>query len=113
MGKPTKSDQKRYVGENLRLAREALGLNQSDIAKLAGISQGAVSQYERGTRLLDGLTAARIKRRFKISCDWLFDRDLGALPRDLAEKIEALMNAPTTPNNERSALKGHHRKKAA
>lgn len=38
------------VGENIRARREAAGLSQEYVARLAGISQAMLCQIERGTK---------------------------------------------------------------
>jgi len=45
-----RNDQDKYeIGENIRLAREAQGMSQDDLADLVGTSRKAVSRYETGT----------------------------------------------------------------
>jgi transcriptional regulator with XRE-family HTH domain len=45
-----RNDQDKYeIGENIRLAREAQGMSQDDLADLVGTSRKAVSRYEIGT----------------------------------------------------------------
>ena len=39
------------IGENLKAAREALGLSIEEVAKPAGISPSAVYMYESGERI--------------------------------------------------------------
>lgn len=54
-------------GERLRRAREALGMNQRDLAELLGVSFEAVSKWERGVSTPAGITQegalARLKER--------------------------------------------------
>ena len=42
----------KQLGNRLRVAREACGLSQGDVASALGLSQSAYSHFERGTRVL-------------------------------------------------------------
>ena len=44
----------KYKNENLQRLRKAVGLSQSQLAKLTGINVQVLQQYERGARDLNG-----------------------------------------------------------
>jgi len=59
------------LGQRIRAAREALGQSQVSLAKVAGISQGYLSQLEQDEREPTISIAARIARALKLSLDEL------------------------------------------
>lgn len=48
------------VGRRVRQHREAAGLNQGQLAQLAGVSQPTISRIEQGDGVLDAMTALRL-----------------------------------------------------
>jgi len=50
----------KYFAKNLRAARISAGLTQRDLSKLTGITQGVLSEYERGLRALGIIGMAKI-----------------------------------------------------
>ncbi|MDE0003540.1 MAG: helix-turn-helix transcriptional regulator [Rhodospirillaceae bacterium] len=74
----------RQVGRRLRVARPGLGRSAADICRELGTTDRAWSQGETGKRLLDVLVAIRLKERYGITLDWLYDGDPARLPLDLA-----------------------------
>ena len=75
----------RQVGRRLRVARLGLGRSAADMCRELGTTDRAWSQWENGKRLLDVLVAVRLKERYGITLDWLYDGDPARLPPDLAE----------------------------
>ena len=61
-------------GERLKLARDHAGLNQDQLAELAGIKQPSVSYLEKKTSKAKGSEhTARFARICRVSVDWLSD----------------------------------------
>lgn len=56
--------------ERLRFARNLRGLTQAELARAAGISQGAVANYENGTRQ-SPRTIFPLANALKVSAVWL------------------------------------------
>jgi transcriptional regulator with XRE-family HTH domain len=60
----------RALGKRLRQLR-GFEMNQEQMAKDLGISQSQLSKYERGAAAPTADVLFQIKRRFKVSIDWL------------------------------------------
>lgn len=70
--------------EQVRLAREAAGLRQEDVAKLVGLTQSMYSKIERTERRLDILEFVRIAKAIKVDpAELLSDGLAGRTPRML------------------------------
>lgn len=82
------------LGNRLRSAREAKGLEPSQVAQRLGITEGAVRHHENGTRTPKSQTIALYSRLYGVSMDWIM-RGAGPGPnpsedaafRDLWEAI--------------------------
>ena len=59
------------LGAGLRAARQARGLSQADVARLAGVSASAISQAERGRRGLSLETLLELSTRLDVTLDEL------------------------------------------
>lgn len=77
------------IGARLKALRLALGMSQVEFYTLAGIAQNAYSQYESGERLLTLPQAIKIREKFGVTLDWLFQGDVSGMPHALAAKILA------------------------
>lgn len=72
MAKP-ENEPKTDLGKRLRLLRKNIGQDdQNNFAKALGISQSALSSYERGTREPTSKLLFSLADRLSISLDWLF-----------------------------------------
>lgn len=76
----------RQVGRRLRVVRLGLGKSAADMCRELGTTDRAWSQWENGKRLLDVLVAVRLKERYGITLDWLYDGDSARLPPHLADR---------------------------
>ena len=56
-------------GENIRKAREKLGITQQTLADRLYVTRQAVSRWENGSRYPDLLTAKRLADFLKVSLD--------------------------------------------
>ena len=93
MGRPSRtSDDRRLMaqmGRRLRWVREALGVNQTDMARMVGVTQTAWSLYERGKRWPDQFAAVRLMAKLKVTREYLLSGDLTGIDRDLAIRLAA------------------------
>lgn len=62
-------------GERLREAREKRGLLQRELSKKSGVSEGMISQYERGMHEPNLFTLTLLVDALEISTDFLLGRD--------------------------------------
>lgn len=62
------------LGDKLREAREEKGLKQNYVAGLLGITNQALSNWERGERDPDTPTLHRLAEIYNVSTDWLLGR---------------------------------------
>jgi len=75
------------VGGRLEAARMVLQLDHIDMAKAAGTSAQAWSNYVRAERPLDIEKAIKLCDRYKLTLDWIFRGDPSGLPYELGEKL--------------------------
>jgi transcriptional regulator with XRE-family HTH domain len=82
------SEWARQIGQRLRAARDALGLNAREFGRGARIPPNALSQYEKGEdrRLTIG-PAIRICEEYGLTLDYLYRNQRWTLPADLRMKI--------------------------
>ena len=78
------------IAFRLATTRVALGYeNQSEYAKIAGLSQNRYNQYETGERTITIEAALKLKKAYGISLDWIYDGDRHGLPRALWSALAA------------------------
>ena len=63
----------RRVGQNLRRAREALGISQEDLADRAGLHRTYVSGVERGVRNPTVTVLEKLAKALKVKSSTLLD----------------------------------------
>lgn len=81
---------RRAIGRRIIASRQALGLDRRAFARACGITQPALSNYERGIRCPNIDSAVRISRLLGGAyLDWLYIGDLSALPPTLRAKLSA------------------------
>ncbi len=90
------------IASRLILTRKALGLNQLQFGKRAGIPDNTYNQYEkaRGRPSLD--FAFRLCDTYGLTLDWIYFGDPSKLPYDLAMAIaeaEKAENKESDPSN--------------
>ncbi len=86
------------IGERIRLTREAMGLTQTSFSEAVGIGQNLLSQYESGKKHLSDRSARAIRRRFRVTLDWLYCGDASNNPLELMGAIKALKRARRVPH---------------
>jgi transcriptional regulator with XRE-family HTH domain len=83
----------RQVGRQTRLSREFLGLSQDQLARMAGVSQGAVSRLEAGRGLSTPLLVAAKIHVAVVKAVAALDPTI--LNPDLRQHLENLRQDPT------------------
>ena len=68
------------AARRLRAAREALGMQQQDMARACGAEPNRWSNWEAARTLPDALVMARAMVLFGVSLDWIYAGDPGHLP---------------------------------
>jgi transcriptional regulator with XRE-family HTH domain len=92
--------------ERLRELREAAGLTQAALAHAAGISLGAVRNYEQGIREPYWHVAFRLAAALGVGCDAFADCAGAKLPAAGAK------TRPHAPSGRTAATRGKHSRKA-
>ncbi len=64
------------VMNNLKKIRQSNNLSQSAFAKIIGVAQNTVSNWENGNRLIDNETLKKISSLFNVSIDYLLGQEL-------------------------------------
>lgn len=84
----TKEQYRRFVGQNLRLAREALGMTQAEVCSLYGLKdKSKLSHWERGVHEPDILFIFQLHQTQRIDPNWIYLGDRSALPHSLAVSL--------------------------
>ena len=95
---PTMTDAPGGTGANLRLARQARGFSQQQLAAMAGVSRQAVSAVESGHSDPSLRVALALAQALGLSVEELFG------PGEPAAPVDALPLAPVTDRGERVSL---------
>ena len=80
---------KQQVGERLRIAREAIGLEQREMASQFGIDHTKLSHWERGKHYPAPAFIARLWERHRIPADWIYLGEVSGVPHRLADNLLA------------------------
>lgn len=65
---------------NLRAARKAAGLRQTDVAEIVGICQSGYSDWERGKNKIDDKSLQKLAELYGCSVDYLLGREDAKTP---------------------------------
>lgn len=76
------------IGKRIVMLREALGHNQGAFARLVGISQPALANYESGLRRPELDKAFLVVAKTGVTLDWLYLGDRSGLPQRLLALVE-------------------------
>lgn len=77
------------IGENIKLFRQKLGLNQADIANYCGISRELLSYYENGQREVSLLHLEKISEYMNIELDVFLEDSSAEIKPELALAFRA------------------------
>ncbi|NRF95820.1 helix-turn-helix transcriptional regulator [Paenibacillus frigoriresistens] len=98
------------LGEKVRYIRKTNELNQKEFADRIGVSQGTLSDIERGICSPSYETIMALHKAFKCDLNWLFNNEGQAIENDLitmnvaAEEKRLLENIRALPNVEKNEL---------
>lgn len=87
------------IGNNIKLFRNKLGLNQADIAEFCGISRELISFYENNAREVSLLHLEKISEYLNIDIDVFFEDDPQELKPELALAFRAEELSPADRAN--------------
>lgn len=91
MGRPRGKPAKRRweaIGRRLVAAREALGiLSQAELCRALRVGLSQWNQFETGERRITIDIALKLKHRYGITTDWIYDGDPSMLPFKLHQQI--------------------------
>ncbi len=88
-----------YVGERVRLRRTLLGISQTKLAEVLGVTFQQVQKYERGTNRIGASNLYKIAKALGVPVSYFFED----LPEELDED-----NPPSATARIDSALGGRH-----
>lgn len=76
------------ISDRLKQIRIGAGLSQIAMAKALNVTQGAISQWERGTVVPDIITLLRIATMFAVALDDLLEEERRQLPgNELSQSV--------------------------
>lgn len=94
-------DLKSDVGRRLRKLRTILGVDQVEIAKVAGLKQSGYTRCETGERLMKPQHAIRICDRYHLTLDWIYRGDTMGLTRKMIQDLVILRAKALNANTSR------------
>lgn len=75
------------VGDRLRVAIEALGVTQIEVARSIGISGSRLHNWIRGVHYPDPLEIVKLAQRWNITADWLLRGEIAGTVSPLADAL--------------------------
>lgn len=82
------ADHKRFVGQNLALARTALGATQADWTRDYNLgSPSKISQWEKGTNYPNPWILRRLCEDYGLTMDWFYRGVRAGVSADLAANL--------------------------
>ena len=81
------------IGRRLIATREAVGMSQAELCRLADIKPNAYNQWERGHGRPSLEQAVRLVRALGITLDWIYLGNLAGVRHGLASQINERMSA--------------------
>jgi transcriptional regulator with XRE-family HTH domain len=103
---PLTEEGARAIGERLARIRKERGITQIEMAELLGVSQGNVSDYERGEVRLHGELLVKFARILKVSADEILGLEASRptrVPRD-RRLLRRLQDLDRLSKRDREAL---------
>lgn len=77
------------IAHRLRMTREALGLNQTELCERAGVKRNTYNQWEQGKGRPQIDEAQKLCDAFNITLDWIYRGDPSGLPHKVALPLVA------------------------
>ena len=78
---------KAAIGRRLRAMREAQGLSQAEVARMAGLGRTAYVQYETGVHLPQPEGAVALCMALGYTMDWIYRGETFGMPLGLLSKL--------------------------
>lgn len=97
------TEAQKAMGVRLKAARDALGLTQEDMARHMGVVVTTLSAWESGRNQIDIVKLAMSATRWGFTTDWVARGDLSGLRKDLADKVEAMIEKGPSRRRGRAA----------
>ena len=97
-------DYKENIRKNLRLYRQKAGLNQTELAKMLGVSKAAVSNWEKGVNGIDTETLFKIAEILNVSVSKLGGIDSEQIQMDPDTKELVSILEYLSPENKKDLL---------
>ncbi|MGP1257081.1 MAG: helix-turn-helix domain-containing protein [Kiloniellales bacterium] len=89
--KDSKDPYKVAVGQRLRDVRLALDYGTTRaFAEILEVDEDRLGKWETGINLLPPPYAIKLKKRFRVTADWLYDGDPTGLPVGLYQELQRL-----------------------
>lgn len=82
------------IAERLRWTREALGVNQAEIARRAKLSPQQWNNYEKGRQRIALDEALKLCTATGVTLDWIYRGDLGGVAMELGMRIQDAAGKP-------------------
>ena len=78
------------VAERLELTRDALGISAAELCRETGIRPNAWSQFvnPETKRRITVDAAFRLKDRYGVTLEWIYDGDISSLPDRIANRLK-------------------------
>lgn len=76
------------IGRRLKLLRDALGHTQATMGTLAGVTNKAWQNYEKGYRKIEINAVARLRGSLGVTSEWVYFGNIANMPADLLEKLQ-------------------------
>jgi DNA-binding XRE family transcriptional regulator len=77
------------IGRRLTAFREAIHISQAQVCRDIGVAPNTWNQYEKGIREIPPETAVKLRHRYGITTDWIYDGDRTMLPSILDRKLSS------------------------
>jgi len=71
------NENKRIIGERMKMIREARGIKQNRVAQYLGVHNSTVAKYESGEREPDIEAIIKLSQLYGVSVDYLLGNDEG------------------------------------
>jgi transcriptional regulator with XRE-family HTH domain len=85
-------DLKIRMGQNLSIARAAIGVRRKDFCKQVGVSSKMLSDYECGVHFPDEFVLFSLLERYGVSPHFIYTGQLAGTDAALADKIRMLLD---------------------